>query len=589
VSFVDASPGPGLHAATADWTTGFDAVATVDLHADANGCWVEWWAQRSGLRPGRCSLRGRTPDTLLKPAAAGIAAALAGDEAAQPEAQFDDEFSARLCARATALLAAQEYSAAERQFDLLVAAHPGHRSAVVGKLLAVVQQRSPRSAAYAREQLALAEAAGDPQWRWVARYGLLATQRLVGKVEPDPELVAMASKALDAVASDPRPLPELEVRLICTMGIDVALRAPLDPQGGALLKRAAEIASASGENVRASIALGLLSGLALLRDDMPLALAYGNDALRMLGEEPAAYSRLFVVGTLAHLRMHQGEVAAATELLDRGLQQFAGAESPAISAYIVSGMALAALEVGDAKRMRMMLALLDGFQPPLEPQHAARLATQASLALAEGRADEARSLLWQVVEHPSLQAELGARSYWLLMLLRLELGQPGDSDAALCLQHLRPMAGGALSPLLEAWSRRHQAAACRNRGDSSGALAALMDALAVAPGGMVQALCRLDAAWLLCESGEAERGQLLWSAAGPWATEHPIGLALKARLLAQQGAGTEAVAWQAKALSAWLGARPPRQEAMLDAYSRLKQGSGQALPSLGCFASDAWW
>jgi hypothetical protein len=111
----------------------------------------------------------------------------------------------------------------------------------------------------------------------------------------------------------------------------------------------------------------------------------------------------------------------------------------------------------------------------------------------------------------------------------------------------------------------------------------------VAPGGMVQSLCRLDAAWLLCERGEADRGQLLWSASGPWATEHPIGLAVKARLLAQLGAGAEAVVWQAKALSAWLGAKPARQETMLEAYTRLDQGQEQALPSLDCFASDAWW
>jgi hypothetical protein len=252
-------------------------------------------------------------------------------------------------------------------------------------------------------------------------------------------------------------------------------------------------------------------------------------------------------------------------------------------------MALAALEVGDGKRIRLMLALLDGFQPPLDPQHAARLATQASLALVEGRVAEARSLLRQVVEHPALKTESGARAAWLLMLLRLELGQPGANDAALCLQQLRPLAGGATSPLLEAWSLRCHAAACRNRGDSSGALAALMDALAVAPGGMVQSLCRLDAAWLLCERGEPERGQLLWSAAGPWATEHPIGLAVKARLLAQQGAGAEAAARQTQALSAWRGARPALQDSMLDAYNQLKHGSGQALQSLGCFASDAWW
>jgi hypothetical protein len=372
--------------------------------------------------------------------------------------------------------------------------------------------------------------------------------------------------------------------------VDVALLAPLDADCTALLKRAADLCRCSGKAARAASLLGFLSAMALLRDDIPLALVFSNEATDLMRDEPTPAPVLYGLANMALLKMHVGEVAAATELMDRAMNQFVSSQVSGYSAYALSGLVMAALQVGDRQRLHQLSALLDkGFQSPLSADHPVKLGAQASLALAEGRTAEARALLWQVVDHPFLESEVGVRAGWLLMLLRLELSAHGSADAARCLQRLRPLARGGPSPLLEAWSQRALAAERCSRGDRSGALAALMDALAVAPGGMVQALCRLDAAWLLCERGEAERAQMMWSAAGHWATEHPIGMAVKAHVLVQQGAFGQAATWQAQALAAWRGTRPAVQEALLAHYLRLQPGQSQRVPVLGSFASEAWW
>ena len=171
--------------------------------------------------------------------------------------------------------------------------------------------------------------------------------------------------------------------------------------------------------------------------------------------------------------MHVGEVGAATELMDRAMNQLVSSQVSGYFAYALSGLVMAALQVGDRQRLRQRAVLLDqGFQSPLSADQPVKLGTQASLALAEGQTAEVSALLWQVVNHPFLESEVGVRAGWLLMLLRLELVRQGTGEVEHCLQRLRHLARGGPSPLLEAWSQRAQAADRCSRGDRSGAVAA---------------------------------------------------------------------------------------------------------------------
>jgi hypothetical protein len=53
-----------------------------------------------------------------------------------------------------------------------------------------------------------------------------------------------------------------------------------------LAQRAVDLCRCSGKAARAASLLGSLSAMALLRDEIPLALVYANDAADLLRDEP---------------------------------------------------------------------------------------------------------------------------------------------------------------------------------------------------------------------------------------------------------------------------------------------------------------
>ena len=83
---------------------------------------------------------------------------------------------------------------------------------------------------------------------------------------------------------------------------------------------------------------------------------------------------------------------------------------------------------------------------------------------------------------------------------------------------------------LRALLSRSMAAQCLLQGDRVAALAHLQHAVAAASAGRVQALSRLDVAWLLLVVGKVADARATVRGIRPWMDEHALGQALAARL-----------------------------------------------------------
>jgi DNA-binding winged helix-turn-helix (wHTH) protein/tetratricopeptide (TPR) repeat protein len=175
-------------------------------------------------------------------------------------------------------------------------------------------------------------------------------------------------------------------------------------------------------------------------------------------------------------------------------------------------------------------------------------------------------------------------SLLVLWLRAADLSRDGEAieEARRCVGHHaeRSDAPGLRAMLL--CSRAREACA---RGDITSALVSLGEVIRTRSSGSLQSLARLNAAWLHLERGDLADARSLLDDAGAWATEHPAGLAVHARLAWEGGEPAAAAPLQRRAISTFRGPASRWHLDLLEAYV----SAAQVLPEMPRLISESFF
>jgi tetratricopeptide (TPR) repeat protein len=181
-------------------------------------------------------------------------------------------------------------------------------------------------------------------------------------------------------------------------------------------------------------------------------------------------------------------------------------------------------------------------------------------------------------------ASQGVVGSWLSLLSRLESADGRHEEALALLPGQEGWLGLPAGQTARGLQLHALAAAACSQGRAAAALDLLAQLIALNPQSRLQACARLDAAWLQLQLGQVQAASGHLQAAGAWPSEHPIGLAARARLHHAQGQCSMAVHLQRLALRQFQGPPAGAHQALLQAYL-----SGDAdLPVLPTLLSDSW-
>jgi DNA-binding winged helix-turn-helix (wHTH) protein len=489
--------------------------------------WLDFQGHGEGLAELAGSLRGDDVAELGEGLAREVRAGLVPGGGAAALRVSQDPFIHQAYARAAQLLALHQFRAAAKLLAVVIEFEPESLRARLSHLLALANLEDPACDSLATELAEMAAARGDTR-----------TQ----------------AKALGAAAG----------ALALAEGADGLARAAQRLQAALTL---AEPHAGEDWAVRLRLVYGWV---ALLRGDFARAqqlYAYVETATAADNQ----FQRALALDGRAALEAECGEWLKAQGLLARSAQVYVQHRLHSTAALTLMNLALACTELGQAtsalEHARHAESLLDAVQQPhvaatlaesaarvyaelrlpaelgrllqrLAPLHARGAgrtkgqwhAAHGLLAQAVGDAAAAREHLAQALVLAEAAGSPVRRSRRLQQALELELH--ADKLAA-----LPPLQARAMALLLahectdlRAVLARCEAARALAAGHTEAALAALQLAIETTKPGRVQALSRLDAAWLLADAGRASEAPALLRPLGPWLDEHPLGRALAQRL-----------------------------------------------------------
>lgn len=549
---------------------GVDRLVAYTLARETGVLWFDSRSAGPGSAVTWRSAREATPAELAR----RLLGAWRGEEPAWAPAveaaPASDPFACRACARGLELNAWQEWDAALRLFEVALVVQPGLWAAELGRLESRIGRHEAAARPLAQALLARAQATGHAPAAAACHAALECLDG--GQALPAPQpLMAPAAGAGDALGRQ-----VLSALLAAHAGL-------FSPDAPAALLEAAEECARAGDSLRHAAVLTHLGGLRLLRDELPLARDELARAAAQLAARRAPLSRARTLSLLGLVLMRLGHVGEALGTVDQVLAALLPARELADAAFAPALLALTALEVADLPRLRRIDALLAGTDVP------ARRFTQAALAAAEGRVDDACAWLAQAPDpQPVDEPALGL--LWMHEGLRLAVATaaPPPADAGTG-DPLIALLRATRAPTLAAQAGREAAARALQAGEAAAALQLLLDGAAMAPIGRTLATLRLDAAWLLCEAGDLERARMLWQATAGYGVEHPLGRSVRARVAAGDGDFATAALWQARALAAWGGLPPSCQAALARHYEAAVTGRATVTAPLGRLASTSWW
>lgn len=486
--------------------------------------WLDYQGFGEPLSELAGSLCADDPAVLGEQLAQEIRAALAPAGAARAGMVSQDPFVNQAFARAGQMAALHQFRAAARLLEVVIEFEPAGLAARLAHLRALANLEDPATDGLADEVARLAAANGD---RRAQAQALQAAGHALALAE-GPDALACAAQRLEAATALAEPFA----------AEDWAVRIRLASARVALLRGDMAQARAHYEFVEAaSLASANQFQRALAQDGRAWLESECGEWLKahgLLEQALQVYRRHNLRGaaalTLVNLAQACAELGLRSRAIDHvraGEALFAGAHQPHMAAHIAEGVATVYAGLGAAGEIERVLALLT---PPdqrsaatAKAQWRAALALQARCA---GRFDEARSLLLQALQMAEASGSPVRCTRRLHQWLELEI--EAAEPAALRRAEQRSQAWLARHDdiLLRAWLARCEAARRARAGDEAGALAALLQVIDLAPAGRLQALSRLDAAWLLGAGGDIAGARSQARHLGPWLEEHPLGRAL---------------------------------------------------------------
>jgi len=317
-------------------------------------------------------------------------------------------------------------------------------------------------------------------------------------------------------------------------------------------------------------ALNLLAGIAILERDFTRARQVLDEAQRLV--EPAC-NRIDYVRWLANAALVAAKLGNPLRSVELGRQaarvsreyrlggNFVIASLNLVNPCFGLGLMREAVEHGEAAAAGSREAgdpfraaittsavcwLYRELRSPLRSERALRQALtldnrspapRAALLQAQGHhaastRDHTRAaqyLAEAIAIHREMKTWLSAHESTPWMIISLALA--GEAEAALsaCAQ-AKAFPGFDNDPDLQAALRYCEALVAHSSGSTADARRALNDVVDTAPMGVWRAYACLDAAWLSIEAGEPAAARQLVRDLGTWLEEHPVGIAVDARL-----------------------------------------------------------
>ncbi len=506
---------------------GLDACVHAVLRRQGQALWLEYRIQGAGRDDAAGSLRSEDPAELGRQAADAIHAALLPGKDAATALVSQDPFINQAFARAAQLQAQHQFRAAARLLAVVIEFEPASLAARQAFVFALANLEDPDTDAQATELAELAAARGDR--RTQARALIAAGAALALSEIPDGfTLAAQRMRSAQPLAA-PYATEDWAVRMHL-IGAWIALQRG-ELHESRRMYALVEGATATDNRLQLALTLDGRAALELACGERLKAKALLERSLQIYRDHRMHSTSALTCMNLAHVCMQLGMRSRSLELARLSESLLPSVQQPHVAASVAKAAALVYAEDRSC-------ADIDRVLKRLEPPDGSRTVGSKGQwvvacglrALCAGEFEKGRAWLMRSI---AMARSAGApvrlaRRLQLLLELEMAAGATGDwagaSQAAMA--HLQAYADADLQATLD----MGQAAQLVERHDIPGAAKALESALVNTTPGRMQALVRMNSAWLRAELGQLERVPELIRPIGTWMEEHPLGRALRTRL-----------------------------------------------------------
>ena len=450
---------------------------------------------------------------------------------ASPLAAFaiEDPLGAQALARAMQALAEQEWKRAVHLFRIVLDIEPNNTGVQIEKLYAMASMGSEATFQLGTRLLEQTRADKDTAREAYVHHSLGCAYRSKRLFEPAQFHLSEALR-LASLHEPQEWVTETYLSLAAIAIFQHKIEA-----GAELLERARQLSDESGNALHKIRCANHLSWMNAFQGNLVRAIQYSRDARDLASEHHLVSEFADASGNLAGHCADQGLFAAAVNYGEEAFRVACTLGEAGTIAPTAHTLAWLYRETRAPKQAARIIAALDAAESTGALALPGALMARGHLAASER--DHARAAVWwgdAVALTRKLNAVLPEHVAvpWLITSL-IQSAQHDQAAAALAQARARPSA--AADTTFQAALRHCEALLLHSQGHTERALALLLNIVDSAPMGAWRAFACLDAAWLCAESGQVADARKLVRDLGPWMDEHPVGVAVEARLSFAQG------------------------------------------------------
>jgi DNA-binding winged helix-turn-helix (wHTH) protein/tetratricopeptide (TPR) repeat protein len=442
---------------------------------------------------------------------------------------IDDPLGSKALARAMQALAEQEWKQAIHLFRVVLDIEPDNTSVQIEKLYALASMGNEAAFQWGTRLLDRTRADKDTAREAYVHHSLGCAYRNKRLFEPAQFHLREALRLADL--HEPQ---EWVTETYLSLG-SIAIFQHKIEAGAELLERARQLSDESGNALHKIRCANQLSWMNAYQGNLVRAIQYARDARDLAAEHHLVSEFADASSNLAGHCAYQGLFAAAVNYGEEAFRVACTLGEGSTVAPTAHTLCWLYRETRAPEQGARIVAALEA----AETTGALALpgALMARGQLAASQRDHERAAVWwgdAVALSRKLNAVLPEHvaAPWLITSL-IQSGQHDEATAALAQARARPSAAADAS--LQASLRHCEALQLHSQGHTAQALALLLTTIESAPMGAWRAVACLDAAWLCAESGQVADARKLVRDLGPWMDEHPVGVAVDARLSFAQG------------------------------------------------------
>jgi DNA-binding winged helix-turn-helix (wHTH) protein/tetratricopeptide (TPR) repeat protein len=475
-----------------------------------------------------------------------VSSLLAGATPEQPAYPWRDDWANLTFARASALIAQQDYSAALPMLRALDQCAPRHPLGMLALLRALVVESPAEVPALGG---ALIRMGGVPADGLALAHALIALAQQEA-CETPLEIGPNASAALFHLAQSSasswtlrtrRALAQLEWHRFEKLGCPPHATQPLIAQYRNIAREARELGQVEAE----AEALAGLGSLWFVSGEIATSREHYAAAVRVYHAAASPVAAAVEQGALAVTAWAVGDLPGAIDASLGALRALEGHSPQRRRMEVLGSAALILVDVGHDVLTARLRTVLAGWRTPTGLDAAPPMAAcQAILLYDQGHAQEALAALLDLLAQPGPQAgTVVFRRLWGHVALRMAMAGGVERRVLDSLQQLPCWSAMLLCPEFQRAQQHAEAAEALRLGRVEAAIDSLRRITghpAMAPSSRVQCLATLDLAWMALQEQDWPSAEALLAALGPRFVNHPMAMAARGHL--SRGLGNAAAA-----------------------------------------------